>query len=228
MDLILSVIATTLIIIPISVLDNFLLYRRDIIHENHRWCFIHSVVNLVVVLLTVRGTWTLLSSDSYQAALSVLDAGFNISSSIVVMAAHLYHLLNFKITDPSLLAHHYLMMAVLTIPYLTVGNQRFMFFTDYSLFFLCGLPGMIDYYCMHLCYSGRMERIREKRINNFLNTYIRAPGIMYGAFFTYRMWINGEITALYSVPVILTFYWNAQFFSNAVAVSYGYALADQE
>lgn len=219
MDLILPASLTILATVPLSLLDSFL-FNRGITHENHRWCCMHSAVNFIVVLLTMPGAWTLLSSDSYQDAAT----GFNISSSIVVMAAHLYHLFNFQITDVSLLVHHFLMMTVLTIPYLTNGNQQFMFFTDYSLFFLCGLPGMIDYYCMHLCYSGKMERIREKRINNFLNMYIRAPGIMYGAFYTYRLWVNGKINVLYAVPVILSFFWNAQFFANAVAISYGYSL----
>jgi hypothetical protein len=117
------------------------------------------------------------------------------------------------------------MMSVLVFPYLNMDNQRSLLFTDYALFFLCGLPGMIDYYCMHLCYSGHMDRILEKSINNFLNTYVRAPGILYGAFITYRVWMNDQIEWYYAVPVIVTFFWNAQFFSNAVATSYGYSLA---
>jgi hypothetical protein len=146
---------------------------------------------------------------------------FTIWSSIVVMAAHIHHLANYRITDWSLIVHHYLMMTVLTIPYFNNHNQAFLFFTDYTLFFMCGFPGMIDYYCMHLRYSGSMESIQEKRINNLLNTYIRAPGIMYSVFYAYRMWINGYIIWYYAWPVIITFMWNAQYFSNTVAVSYG-------
>lgn len=102
-----------------------------------------------------------------------------------------------------------------------------MAFADYSLFFLCGLPGMIDYACMHLTYTGQMKRIREKQINNFLNTYIRAPGILYGAFITYRMWINEQLSPWVAIPVIISFVWNAQFFSNAVSFSYGYERAKE-
>lgn len=209
--------------VPLYVLDRCLIYCR-ILRENHRWCWIHTAVNAVVVGLTFDGMKTLLSSD-LVLSYAVSGNRFNIWSSIVVMSAHLYHLLRFKVTDVSLLVHHGLMMSVLTIPYLNAHDQRFMCFADYSLFFMCGLPGMIDYFCMAMCYSGRMSRIREKRINNFLNTYIRAPGILYGAFVTYRMWANGSVSGRIAAPVIGSFMWNAQFFSNAVSISYGYALA---
>lgn len=221
------VIYTCLAIIPIQILDQYL-KRSGIYYDNHRWCFIHSVVNLVVVLLSFRGFLTMLSTDLYQQQMSAPDSGFTIWSSILVMAAHIYHVYSYRITDMSLIIHHYLMMAVLAMTYFNTHNQSFLFFTDYSLFFLCGLPGMIDYYCMHLCYSGNMERIQEKRINNFLNTYIRAPGILYGAFYIYRLWINGYLAWYYALPVIFSFVWNAQFFSNAVAVSYGYSLSNYE
>ena len=224
MDLQNSVMLTLGTLAPLELFNQFLKRFCGYDRENHRWCVMHSAINLCVVGLTARGTVALLRSDNYlERLVASPEAGFTIWSSIIVMSSHLYHLLRFSVTDRSLIAHHYIMMTVLTIPYFETGNQRFMLFTDYCLFFMCGLPGMIDYFCMHLCYTGRMERLTEKRINNFLNAYIRAPGIMYGVFVTYRMWANGEVPLMYAGPVILSSLWNAQFFANAVAYSYGYA-----
>lgn len=215
-------VLTYIAVLPVAILDHYL-QQKNIDHENYRWCIIHTMVNFMVVCLTLRGTVTMLGSDQDIIA-ATSGSVFNIGSSIVVMASHVYHLFAFHVTDTSLLAHHYIMLAVLLIPYFNYHNQQFMAFSDYSLFFMCGLPGMIDYGCMSLCYAGYMERLSEKRINNFLNTYIRAPGILYGAFVTWRMLVNKELEIYYAVPVILSFVWNAQFFSNAVAVSYGYTL----
>ena len=217
----LQLLATLGAMAPIYLLDKYLIHR-GYSHENHRWCAIHTVVNAAVVVLSYQGLKTLLSSDYTQSVLAS-SSEFNIGSSIVVMAAHLYHLLRFKVTDPSLLTHHILMMSVLTIPYFNSDNQRFMYVTDSTLFFMCGLPGMIDYFCMCLYYSGWMSSYQEKRINNYLNTYIRAPGILYAAFTAYRYWVNGLVPGYVVAPVVASLIWNAQYFSNLVAISYGAA-----
>ena len=47
---------------------------------------------------------------------------------------------------------------------------------NYSLFFLTGLPGGINYILLFLSRNKCMERLTQKRINNSLNLWIRAPG----------------------------------------------------
>jgi hypothetical protein len=217
----------TLISIPVCMLliyplDRYL-FNEFGYNPNHRWCYIHSLGNLIVTCLTFRGAITMFSSDQ-----TIFNAtGFNLSSSVVVMAMHLYHLLMFNISQLSILFHHIIMMMVLIIPFLNHTNYV-LIFTDYSLFFLCGLPGGIDYYMMHWYYTGRLDKLTEKKINTRLNAYIRAPGILYGAFFVYRHYINGgDLSLLYMIIVVITFIWNAQYFSNEVAISYGYNLGLQ-
>lgn len=190
--------------------------------DNHRWCYIHSLANILITVLSFRGMINLLSSDQ-SIEKSILD-GYNLNSAIVVMAIHIYHLIMYKIDQPEILAHHIIMLLVLTIPFFNYNNHGFLMFSDYSLFFMCGLPGAIDYYCMHLYYTNKMDKLTEKRINTYLNNYIRAPGILYGAFYVYRGCMNGDVPISYAVPVVLSFMWNAQFFSSAVSVSYGYQL----
>ena len=51
---------------------------------------------------------------------------------------------------------------------------------NYFLFFLCGLPGGIDYYLLTLNKYGLINRLTEKRINVNLNMWIRLPGVLFG------------------------------------------------
>lgn len=209
-----------LAMVAIYPLDRYL--RNEFEYtENHRWCYIHSLSNAVITCLTARGAVTLFSSD----ATIVAATGFNLSASVIVMALHLYHLMMFKIKKGDILMHHIVMLLVLLIPFWHEGNEHFLMFTDYSLFFLCGLPGGIDYYLMHLCYTGKIDRLTEKRINTLLNAYIRAPGILYGAFYIHRNYVNQhDVPFAYMTAVLLSFMWNAQHFFKDVAVSYGKAL----
>jgi hypothetical protein len=189
---------------------------------NHRWCCIHCFGNIVVVCCSFKATVTLLSSDLTIAN----EHNIDLSSCVIVMAMHMYHLMMYEIRQTSILVHHIVMMSVLTIPFYYYDNEYFIIFSNYSLFFLCGLPGGIDYYLMHLVYTKKISKLTEKHINTQLNAYIRSPGILYGVFYVYRGYVNGmNIPFIYIIIIICTYIWNAQFFSSEVAISYGYTLA---
>jgi hypothetical protein len=46
---------------------------------------------------------------------------------------------------------------------------------NFCLFFICGVPGGIDYAMLVAVKMNMMKPIREKKINVHLNTWIRAP-----------------------------------------------------
>jgi len=95
---------------------------------------------------------------------------------------------------------------------------------NYSLFFTCGLPGGIDYFLMYLVTCDKIQPITEKKWNNILNTWVRAPGIMYGAFICYQQYlINYEYPCTYIASACVLI-WNAQYFSNKVAMAYVLAM----
>ena len=217
-----SVIKTLGMLLPLRLFDEHLRINCNITQENHRWCIIHSLMNFFIMCFSTRGMMVLLSSDN---TIENNTHSFNLNSSVIVLSIHTYHILFFEINQLSLWMHHIIMTLVQLIPFFHSDDQSFLLLTDYMLFFLCGLPGMIDYYCMHLVYKGTMPKLQEKQINNILNTYIRAPGILYGAFYIYRQYMNNIMTLMSALPTILSFLWNAQFFSNAVAISYGYNMA---
>ena len=46
-------------------------------------------------------------------------------------------------------------------------------------FFVCGLPGGLDYVLLSLMKFGAIEKITEKRYNMWLQTGIRWPGVLW-------------------------------------------------
>ena len=46
---------------------------------------------------------------------------------------------------------------------------------NYALFFMCGLPGGIDYFLLFLNKFNLIESLTEKTINRYLNMYCRLP-----------------------------------------------------
>lgn len=191
--------------------------------DNHRWVLLHSILNLFIVCLTFSDMCTFLgSNDTIQVYRNVPHS---IVPSLMVMSLHLYHVLCYKIRSVDIVAHHLIMMIVLAIPIINRHNNYFVMFCNYALFFLSGLPGGIDYFCMHLYYLGKIKKDTEKVINVYLNSYLRAPAILYGAFLIYRDWTNDELAFYYPMLVIPSFVWNAQHFSKAVSISYGQSLA---
>jgi hypothetical protein len=49
-------------------------------------------------------------------------------------------------------------------------------FMGMSLFFTTGLPGGIDYVLMFANRNGYVQKETQKRVNTFLNVWIRSPG----------------------------------------------------
>lgn len=187
--------------------------------ENHRWMIIHCAANAVVTIFTFQDMATLFMSEetireSYNRPVTVYPV-------ILVMSLHLYHMLFYRVGSTDLWIHHIVMSTIMLIPLFNQHQRRFIIFCNYALFFLCGLPGGLNYYILHRVYEGTCGKLREKQISMYLNSYLRGPGIMYGAFYLYREWVDGRLVWYYPLMIIPPFIWNAQHFTRTVAVSYG-------
>ena len=89
--------------------------------------------------------------------------------------------------------------------------------TSFSLFFLTGLPGAIDYMLLYLVKTNKINSITEKKIYTFLSAYIRAPGCTY----TLAIGMNGifnyynqeDYTKLVTLMItIFLIFWNGQYY----------------
>ena len=193
--------------------------------DKARWYLIHCITNGLVVVWSFPYVVDMLSTPSPK-----FDESVSMGPSIVVMSLHLYHCLFYKLNHGDVV-HHTVMMLILLIPMILKPEPRFIGFSNYSVFFLCGLPGGIDYYLMYKVETGTLLSLTEKRINVALNTWIRSIGILYGVFYCYRQWLEGLISLTVMLPAAMALTWNAQYYSSEVSQSYGFhrsiALAQQ-
>jgi hypothetical protein len=174
---------------------------------------IHSLHNAAIVVLTGEEVFRSITDFTY-----VQNSPKNILALQFVFALHLYHLIvywkKFRYDD---WLHHLLMIGIaLPIGWITESNSLL----GYSLFFTTGLPGGIDYFLLFLTRNYWMSRETEKKVNAYLNTWIRSPGCISHA--TLSVLLISAKTTSYSfewflgiIASILTF-WNGQYFMRQV------------
>ncbi len=191
------------------ILDNVLSkYTRlegiyYLLHAAHNGLIVKSAYK------DVLNTWTGFGSVSHEPNMYALE---------LVFALHFYHLCvywrKFRFDD---WLHHILMIGI-ALPvggYFPSGSLL-----GYGLFFTTGLPGGIDYALLFLVRNGWLNRTIEKRINAWLNVWVRSPGCASHACFTFAyvsltaipftgMWWAGMMTGLLT-------YWNGQYFMRQV------------
>jgi len=174
---------------------------------------IHSLHNAAIVLLTEEEVYKSLTDFNY-----ILTSPKNLLALECVFALHFYHVIlywdKFRYDD---WLHHILMIGIgLPIGWITESNSLL----GYSLFFTTGLPGGIDYFLLFLSRNYWISRETEKKVNAYLNTWIRSPGCISHATLSLLL-ISTKMTP-YSVDwflgiiaAILTF-WNGQYFMRQV------------
>ena len=187
--------------------------------ENIKWYTNHTIMNALMVLITAKDSVKLLkcSNDCYtiKPTGGVLYSWSGYQNIELVMLTnmlllHGYHIFLFDNLRAIDYIHHIVMMAALVGAYImNVGV-----YMSYFLFFICGLPGMIDYGMLAIQY----DRKEEKRINTYLNNYLRAPGIIFGLG---MLWRDSSHVSPFSVfASFLAMFWNAQYFNYEVIKSY--------
>jgi len=62
---------------------------------------------------------------------------------------------------------------------------------NFAFLFLTGLPGGLDYLMLGLVKLKIMKRLDEKKINSFINAWVRGPGCTAAAAWTYSAWRDG-------------------------------------
>ena len=189
------------------------------LRENIKWYMNHTIMNSIMVLMTTTDSFKLLNckSDCYQIKPQggVLYSWYGYEDIELIMLSnmlllHGYHIFlfdNLRLID---YLHHILMMLVLVMAYImNVG-----IYMSYFLFFICGLPGMIDYGMLAINY----DRKEEKRINTYLNNYLRAPGIMFGMGMLWKDTFH--VKPFYVLISFVAMFWNSQYFNYEVIKSY--------
>lgn len=180
---------------------------------------IHGINNALITYLTFGDIVSTFTDFN-----TVLSATTSMLPSIITYSLHMYHIAvyykKFNLDD---WLHHILMGAALVVAH-QFNSGRLI---NYSLFFTTGLPGMIDYFLLFLVKNNKLESIVEKRINNYINLWIRSPGCISHAVLTllvYNMYketlLIGHIHQIGYLFTSSMTYWNGIYFMNKVVISY--------
>ena len=160
-----------------------------------RYYLLHSINNLSVILTTYPAI-----SYTFKNLYTFYEYPFDWRATIITGALHGYHIIEYnqKLTYYDYLHHGTMCFIALPIgSYIKSGSMM-----DISLFFMCGLPGMIDYFLLFLVRNNWIKRMTEKKWNK----------IESGIFTDIDMFLIYLIIFLNS--------WNGIYFMNLVVSDY--------
>lgn len=169
---------------------------------------VHAIHNAIIVAITAPEVITTLTAFS-----TITNYTKNMLAIDLCAAIQFYHISKywrkFSIND---WLHHGLMVGFALPIGVLLESHTLM---GFSLFFTIGLPGCIGYACLALVRNGKLERLTERRINNFLNVWISSPGCIAHAIlslvFLCESTLTGWTFVIALIPAIRN-YWHGQYF----------------
>lgn len=187
-----------------------------------RWFLLHAVVNFFITIGTFSDFIETIK-DPIHAVDQTKD--YNLAPTMISMALHLYHCLapwyavSLSFDD---VLHHFV-FAVCGLGSLSLlwpwGPG-----SNFAFFFLTGFPGGIDYILLGMVKLHLLDKIKEKQYNASINTWIRGPGCVISAAWTWScfMYEDGRVAP----PLLAILLQNAllivngQYYTQRVLVSF--------
>jgi hypothetical protein len=221
-ELLIFIMQISVVAIGLTILDKLMVYfGDDYKQKNRRWFLIHALTNALIVGMT------------FQNLVNLFFNPFDILGNCSTMAMavqiglHVYHIFaSYDHMDIIDWIHHLVSSVI-------VGTISAYFFRgqilNLMLFFMCGLPGGIDYLLLALVKYKLMDSITEKGINVYLNMWIRLPGILFTCFVTYINIIIGNTdNVLVACWIVFLNAFNGIYFATRVVKNYGESLVKRE
>lgn len=179
----------------------------------------HSIINSFVAYLSFKDV-----ISTYSNLEANINKPSNYIPTMLVYGLHFYHIISYfyKLRFDDWL--HHILMIVVALPLAGVINGGTLL--NHSLFFLCGLPGLLDYILLFLVRNNYIDRMVEKKYNKYINLWLRAPGCIAHAVLTIVGFLNYrkntasnlEMTAALLTSALV--YWNGIYFMEQVVSDY--------
>lgn len=175
-----------------------LAFCTKIIHLRHTtWFFLHALANVFICIFSFNSFINTLYFPNVCANGDVFtDRSMFGASSVwpltISNGIHLYHMYGGFTLSSADYFHHLLFIPTLSFPgqYYNWGSL-----SNSQALFVTGLPGGIDYFLLGLVKTGVIAKNTEKRANVFLNTWIRAPGMLFTSTLLYQSYMTGNVKA---------------------------------
>jgi hypothetical protein len=194
------------------IFTHFLLYNKQT-----AWYLLHVICNMIIIIMTFDDV-IYSFTDMNKAFDKTL---FNTSPSGITVGLHVFHIINdYKNLTIIDWLHHLIsnwFMAFVGVYYNNYPTW------NCGIFFMCGLPGGIDYLLLFLVKRGKIKKITEKNINVYLNNWIRNPCIIYTCSLNHSAYIQNIIYTPSYIYYISQFFilFNAIYFTQRVTLNYG-------
>ena len=189
---------------------------QRLIGKKARWFQLHSLVNFVITVLTLPDV-----IYAFQEPLKIAMTEVNPTANRISVMLHVYHMLAFRNLTKMDYVHHILSAFLVGIPSGIFYTNKLLNATN---FFICGLPGCINYACLTAVKNGKMAKLTEKQINSYLNAYLRQPGLLYCIFLNMlaqRYNLGTSVPRWLNMYAPILIFWNATFFSYEAIYNYG-------
>jgi hypothetical protein len=185
------------------------------------WFGLHAFANLFVVVFAIPDViYTLQDPMSGLSARGCDDRMWacNDMAASAIVAIHMYHCLAYRNLTADDWFHHILFCT-------TILPMHFAFtwgvWSNMLCFFISGLPGGIDYALLTLVKTGVIHSMTEKRINVYLNMWVRGPGLIAVVVLNYVGYLYSDHTIPRWPCLIggLLVMFNGQYYSERVVAS---------
>lgn len=204
-------LSTFLLLFPTNHLLQHLLHDAST-----RYFLMHAVLNAVITYLV----WNDLVSVVMDPLSSLVQPPTCHAPLPMTVGLHMFHTVMFsKRMSVSDWIHHIVGNFVVVAMTVLFPTGRM---SNASAFFICGLPGGVDYVMLVGIKLGLMQPLTEKRINSHLNTLVRLPGTLFLASVSWVCLVNGQVMVpAWAVLVQIGInVWNAGFYQYRVVYNY--------
>lgn len=156
---------------------------KPFLRSKSRWFAIHVIGNALVSVASFPELVKTLS-DPLNAFVGPMAT---MVPNSTVSAIHLYHVIFFKLRPDE--KFHHLTSLPVTLLVVVPFKQYTGAMSSFGAFFLCGLPGGLNYLMLVLEKEGLMTRLQQKQYDAHINTWMRGPSMAIYAFMIYQAWV---------------------------------------
>jgi len=152
--------------------------------SSSRYFVLHAFTNALISMMCLP--------DLKRAFLSPLDALVGPTLTAFPMAAavsiHIYHALFFKLSWDDIFHHLQFVLPLypLSVMFKWDGGAS----QNFGAFFICGLPGGLNYAALACVKEGFITSLTQKRFDAWINACMRGPGCIAYAILQWQVWLS--------------------------------------
>jgi hypothetical protein len=152
-------------------------------HPKARYFFLHTFANALISFACLPD----LQRALYTPVEALVGPTLTAFPMAMVAAIHIYHCLFFGLSRDDIFHHvqFVLPLIILSIVFKWDGGAS----QNFGAFFICGLPGGLNYAALCLVKEGWITPLTQKHFDAWINACLRAPGCIIYAFLQYQVWL---------------------------------------